>query len=101
MDAVLTAALQSAPQLGIGGVAVWLVVLLLRRESSSEERHTAELKRVNDAHDAELSELRADIAALRKQVDDLQLKLDIEREERRKAEDMAAEALRQSGGDHP
>ena len=98
MDAVLTAALQSAPQLGIGGVAVWLVVLLLKRESSSEERHTAELKRVNDAHDAELSELRADIAALRKQVDDLQLKLDIEREERRKAEDMAAQALRHSGG---
>lgn len=98
MDAVLTAALQSAPQLGIGGVAVWLVVLLLRRESSSEERHTAELKRVNDAHDAELAELRADIAALRKQVDDLQLKLDIEREERRKAEDMAAQALRHAGG---
>ncbi|GAA2774146.1 hypothetical protein [Saccharopolyspora taberi] len=98
MDAVLTAALQSAPQLGIGGVAVWLVVLLLRRESSSEERHTVELKRVNDAHDAELSELRADIAALRKQVDDLQLKLDIEREERRKAEDSAAEVLRRSGG---
>lgn len=101
MDAVLTAALQSAPQLGIGGIAAWLVVLLLRRESSSEERHTAELKRVNDSHDAELAELRADIAALRKQIDELQLKLDIEREERRKAEDMAAAALRHAGGDPP
>ena len=98
MDAVFTAALQSAPQLGIGGIAAWIVVLLLKRESSSEDRHTIELRRVNDAHDAELAELRADIASLRKQVDDLQLKLDLEREERRKAEDAVAALRRGARG---
>lgn len=61
MDAVLTAALQSLPPLGIMGGLGWLVVVLFRRESSTEERHTAELNRVNAAHDAELAELRADI----------------------------------------
>lgn len=98
MDAVLTAVLQSVPQLGLGGGAVVLIVLLLRREASTEERHTAELARINSAHDDELRELRDDIKALRKQVDDLQATIDLERDQRRAAEDKLAEWMRQRGG---
>ncbi|CAL9607874.1 hypothetical protein SUDANB95_05528 [Actinosynnema sp. ALI-1.44] len=98
MDAVLTAVLQNVPQMGLGGVAVMFIVLLMRREASAEERHQAELNRITKAHDDELAELRADIAALRKQVDDVNTALDLEREQRRKAEDDLATALRRQGG---
>lgn len=97
MDAVLTAVLQSAPQMGLGGVAVMFIVLLMRREASAEERHQAELTRITSAHDDELRELRDDIAQLRKQVDDVHTALDLEREARRQAEDKLAAALRQQG----
>lgn len=61
MDAVLTALGQKVPELGVTGALVFVLVLLLRRESSTEDRHAAELARVNAAHDAELKELQADI----------------------------------------
>jgi peptidoglycan hydrolase CwlO-like protein len=98
LDAVLTAVLQSTPQLGIGGVLVVVIVLLLRREVSTEDRHASELRRVNEAHDAELRELRDDIQALRKQIGELQAAIDREREERRRAEDQVAELSRGRGG---
>lgn len=109
MDAVLTAVLGSAPQLGVGGVALTFIVLLLRREGATEERHAAELnrkdemhaaelERIRKAHDDELGELRNDIKALRDQVDTLQTTVDLEREERRKAQDELAAFMRQRGG---
>lgn len=98
MDAFLTAVLQSVPQMGLGGGAIVLIVLLLRREAGAESRHQAELDRISKAHDAELAELRADIAQLRKQVDDVNAALDLEREARRAAEDKLAAAVRQQGG---
>lgn len=98
MDAVLTAVLQSAPQMGLGGVAVMFVVLLMRREASAEERHQAELNRITKAHDDELAELRADVKQLRSQLDEVHTALDLEREARRLAEDKHAAALRQQGG---
>jgi hypothetical protein len=61
LDAVLVALGQKIPELGVTGALVFVLVLLLRRESSTEERHAAELKRVNSAHDAELKELQLDI----------------------------------------
>lgn len=94
MDAVLTAITQSAPQLGISGVLITVIVLLVRREASAETRHSAELERITKAHDAELAELRDDIKALRRQIDDLHTAVDLEREQRRAAEDAAAAALR-------
>lgn len=94
MDAVLTAVTQTAPQLGISGVLITVIVLLVRREASAEGRHAAELTRINTAHDAELDELRAEIRELRKYVDDLNAALDLEREQRRRAEDAAADAAR-------
>lgn len=61
MDAVLVALGQKIPELGVTGALVFVLVLLLRREAATEERHAAELKRVNAAHDAELEELRTDV----------------------------------------
>lgn len=61
MDAVLLALGQKIPELGVTGALVFVLVLLLRREAATEERHAAELKRINAAHDAELEELRTDV----------------------------------------
>lgn len=94
MDAVLTAVTQSLPELGIGGIVVWVLLLLLRRESSTEERHAAEIARINRAHDEELAELREDVRHLRAQVDQLNADLDAERSRRREIEDELASARR-------
>lgn len=71
MDAVLVAVAQSAPQLGVGSLLIAVIVLLMRRESSAEERHAAELDRVNLDHDEEIAELNARIKGLRGDVDEL------------------------------
>ncbi len=89
MDAVLTAIVQRLPELSVGSVGMVLLVLLIRRESSTEGRHTAELDRVNAAHDAELVEKNAEIRELRARVSQLDAQLDEERKRRRKAEDAA------------
>lgn len=94
MDAVLTAVMQSLPQVGVASGLVVVMVLLLRRESSTEERHTAELKRINDLHDAELAEMRADIKELRELLDGVNRALDEERGRRRQIEDDLAVARR-------
>lgn len=105
MDAILPALFSALPQLTGGGLAVAILVIVLRSSSSDRVdyraelaaaagRHADEVKRINADHDAELAELKADVRDLRKQVDDLNAALDLEREQRRRAEDMAAEALR-------
>lgn len=94
MDAVLTAITQSLPQLGIGGALLFVLVLLVRREASTEERHTAQLARINAAHDAELAEMRAEMTRLRADVDRLHREWDSERARRREIEDELAAARR-------
>lgn len=94
MDTSIDAVLGALPQAGAGGVFLFLLVLMVRRESTAQERFTAEYDRINAAHDAELSELREQLAAMRAQLEEMNQKLDSEREERRRAEDEAAEARR-------
>lgn len=94
MDAVLTAITQSAPQLGISGVLITVMVLLVRWAAGAESRHSAELDRITKAHDAELAEKASEITGLRKQIEDLHAAVDLEREQRRQAEDAAAQAAR-------
>lgn len=94
MDTFLPALISALPQLGGAGVILVVLVLLLRSSATDRADYRAELKRLNGDHDAELAELRGDIKELRKQVDDLHAALDLERQARRRAEDMAAEALR-------
>jgi chromosome segregation ATPase len=78
----------------VTGIIGWMARLLI----IADRRNTAELKRVNDAHDEEIGELKRDIAELRSKVDDLERRLDEERELRRAAEDRAAAAVRRAGG---
>lgn len=91
IDAVLGA----LPQAGAGGVFLFMLVLMVRRESSAQERFTAEYDRISRSHDEELAELREQITALREQIENLQRTLDLERDARRRAEDAAAEARRE------
>lgn len=105
MDAILPALFSALPQLGGASLAVFVLILVMRGAASDRadyraelkgaaERHTDEIKRINADHDAELAEVKSDVKELRKEVDDLNVALDLERELRRRAEDMAAEALR-------
>ncbi len=115
MDAVLTTLIGAAPQLGVAGILLALLGLVIRREGQDRtdsratiaalvSRHDGELARISTAHDAELAELRTEIAGLRRQLDEVNAKLDAERERRRAAEDSAMSRLdqrRQEGGPWP
>lgn len=90
MDAVLTAVLQAAPELSVAVVLLVFVWILLRREARLDRAHrdaldaqarlhAAELKRVNQAHDAELTELTGKIRDLRRDLDALDRQLSAER----------------------
>lgn len=109
MDAVLSALVTKLPELGIAGLALWLLLAAWRNAASdradyrdalkaAEERHAAELARVNREHDDELAEVDKVKDTLRRRVDDLNTMVDLEREARRQAEDRAAEARRRRGG---
>lgn len=91
MDALLPAVLGAAPQLGGATLLVTIVVLLLRREGTELERartaYTAELARINSSHDNELCEKNVEIAGLRERNRALEELLDVERGQRRAAED--------------
>lgn len=108
MDVLTTSLVAAAPQLGVGGILLTLLVYVLRNWSTdrndyrvglaaAQERYTAELHRINTAHDAEMAELRKDIQSLRERVDYLNHVLDQERTARRAAEDEAAKARRAGG----
>lgn len=115
MDAVLTSLIGAAPQLGVGGVLLLVMGLLIRREEQDRTyyriqltelatRHATELARINGDHDAELGELRKEIAGLRVQLDEVNRKFDAERDRRRAAEDSrpgSVPALGQLQGDPP
>lgn len=112
MDAIVTAVVGAAPQLGVAGVLLVVLTLVLRREGqdrvdyreqlrSINDRHSSEITRINAAHDAELIELRNDIKDLRRQLDEMNETLDLERGRRRAAEDSALQQidlLRRGGG---
>ncbi|MFC5992961.1 hypothetical protein ACFQE5_01900 [Pseudonocardia hispaniensis] len=100
MDAVVTAIIGAAPQLGGAGILLILFGMALRREAQDRtdyrtqltaitERHAAELSRINQAHDDELAQLKADIKELRRQLAEVNAALDAERDRRRRAEDTA------------
>lgn len=90
----------SIPTIGGAGILLVIITVLGRLWLTGEKRHSDEIARVNTAHDAELEELRRDIAELRGLVDDLNKRLDEERDLRRKAQDDAAAALRRIGEHH-
>lgn len=81
MDVFFQAMLGALPQIGIYGGFAWVLLLLLRREGSADERHARELDRLRKAHDDELAELHRDVER--------------ERERRRRAEDELWSHLRE------
>jgi len=108
LDAIWPALFSALPQLGGAGVILVVLVLLLRASGTDRadyrtelkaaaERHTDEIRRINGDHDAEMAEVKAEVRELRKKVIELELAVDVEREGRRRAEDMAAEARRMRG----
>jgi C4-dicarboxylate-specific signal transduction histidine kinase len=108
LDAVFSALVTKLPELGLSGLALWLLFAAWRNATSdrsdyrdslkaAEERHAAELARVNREHDAEIAEMQQTKARLRKQVEELNAAVDLEREARRAAEEKAFRA-RRSGG---
>lgn len=87
MDAILQAVLSAAPQLGTASGLVIVLVLLVRREVQSSERHLAELARQAKAHDDETAELLAENTRLRAARDAAEVAIDTERRLRRQAEE--------------
>ncbi len=83
---------------GAGAVVTLIIGWMARLLVIADRRNTAELTRVNAAHDEEMAELKADLAELRSKVDTLEERLDEERALRRAAEDRAAAAERRAGG---
>lgn len=95
MEAIsIDAVLSALPQTGVGGLVVFVIFLLLRRESGTQTRFNEEYERLRQSYESEMSSMREQIMVLQQKIDDLQAKLDAEREERRRAEDAAAEARR-------
>jgi Skp family chaperone for outer membrane proteins len=94
LDAILPALISALPQLGGAGLALFILIIVLRSAATDRADYRTQLKEQSKRHNDELDELKEDIKDLRKQVDDLNAALDLEREQRRRAEDMAAEALR-------
>lgn len=93
MDALLTAVVQASPSLGVGGLLVSIIAILVRRETRVDASHAdaldrqarlhaTELERVNRDHDAEVAELNTKIRDLRRDLDDLDHRLSVERAER-------------------
>ena len=75
MDAVLLAVGQSLPEMGAFGLFVTIILLLLRRESATEARHTSEMQRQAKIHDEEIAEFQKRNRQLQKDISDLDTKL--------------------------
>lgn len=105
-----TAILGAIPTLGPIGLVLLILAYVGKQWISSDTRykaelerldkaHEAELKRINESHDEEIKELRADIKALRREMDELRTALGAERSARMLAQEEAHRIRLQSGTD--
>lgn len=90
-------ALANVAAWGGASILVGIIGILAYLWLGAERRTRLELERVNRDHDAELAELRAERAELRERNTALNVALDDERSQRRRAEDAAAQAKRDVG----
>lgn len=81
--------LPSLGSLGIAGALVLVIVYLLAANRTDRSQYREALASLT-------AQYSADISALRKRVDDLEAEVDLERDERRRAQDNAAEASRRA-----
>lgn len=98
MDAILTAVLGASPELGGAGVLLSVLVILVRRETQTTERHSTEIARMAQAHDKEmarqagahddeLAEIRAELTRARAERDSAEQQVDAQRQLRRQAQE--------------
>lgn len=108
MDALLSALVSKLPELGIAGLALMLLLTSWRNATTdrgdyraalraAEDRHAAEIARINREHDAEIAEITAAKAELRQRIAELNAAVESERAARWAAEDRAARATRRRG----
>lgn len=116
VDGILSALGGGLPQLGVGGLLAFVIGLLVKLLIDERTRHTTELDALSTRHAKELeskgerlgaensreaaqhvadmTDLRAELRGARTRIEELELTVDLERADRRKAEDAAARALR-------
>jgi len=105
-----TAILGALPTLGPIGLVLLILTYVGRQWISSDKRysaelerqrlaHEAELKRINETHDEEIKELRADISELRREISELRKQLSDEMRSRMLAQEEAHRIRLQSGTD--
>ncbi len=95
MEALLPTLLGALPDLTFGGGALLLLVLSYRRNNEDRTTLTGEIARMSASHDAELVELKDDIAILRAREDEMQTRLDGALTRARQAEEATSYYQRQ------
>lgn len=88
----VNAILGALPSLGPTGVVLVILIVVGRLWLVSDRRSAAEIKRLNDAHDEELNELRNELKSVREEMKALREELEAEREARREAQEEAFRA---------
>jgi hypothetical protein len=99
MEAITADLIDRLPIAGGAVVLIAIIGVVTRLWLGSEARHLAELRRINDAHEDEITTLKAEIRGLRDEVRGVRAELDEERRLRWRAQDVAAERRRR-GQDH-
>lgn len=88
--------LSQLPSLGVAGALVLVISYLLLANRTDRAQQQTTITDLAVRHAADRAADRAELATLRKRVDDLEAEVDLERDERRRAEDRAAEAGRRA-----
>ena len=86
-----------APQAGLGGVLLALLVVALRNASTERTDYRATLAANNERHAAELVEVHTRLDRAEQRITELVVELDEERRKRWHAEDVAAQHVRREG----
>lgn len=86
-----------APQAGLGGILLALLVVALRNASTERGDYRAALTATNERHAAELAEVHARLDRSEQRAAELVAELDEERRKRWHAEDVAAQQVRREG----
>lgn len=88
--AILTGLKDSVPEMGLGGVILWFLILRENAMRGDREHYMAEIERLQKGRDGESSGAQRQIDTLRQENEVLETRLDRERERRRVAEDQSS-----------
>lgn len=86
--------LSQLPSLGVAGALVLVIGYLLASNRTDRAQHREAVAALVVQHAESRAADRAELAKLRQRVDDLEAEVDLERDSRRRAEDLAAESQR-------